>query len=213
MEDKVKCCLCEEEVSKDGSFIGEEGTDTAGEPVCETCWCESEPKSTFFFSDRGEDDSLVVDAVRNQPREEGYGKWKVEWHNSGGYRGHYEVTPPKEWKVVAADCALSYSEDEQNLKKFDDTLQEFLKENGIDFVRVFSRTSNVFSSGYDFFVKKADYKKVVKVSDKLKAVYRDPVKFNITAITGADPKDVTPTEKLFALLGAAMIGKRGSGKK
>lgn len=49
---------------------------------------------------------------------------------------------------------LSYHESEEMLKSFDERIRELFDEHGIDYARVFARSSNVFYNNYDLFVKR-----------------------------------------------------------
>jgi len=97
--------------------------------------------------------------------------------------------------LIRNDCILSYSEDAQELKHFDDELRNILTERGIRYARVFTRTSNVFSSGYDFFVHKDDFERaedvmaVLATAYQLRLRYRDSERFTMTALTGKDEFD------------------------
>ena len=139
------------------------------------------------------------------------GDFNVSWHDSGGWRGYYEVTS-KKWKNVHTDTALSMSEDEQELKEFDDKLQATLREKSIPFARVFSRTSNVFSTSYDFFVKRDDIPAVKGIVKTLAEKHRDPERFTSTALTGADPSEQTPEDKLFVAGAKRIMGGESSEK-
>jgi len=117
----------------------------------------------------------------------------VKWHSTDAWRGYYDVESDT-YERVQTDCILSYSEDAENLKEFDERLKAFCDEQGIRYARVFTRTSNVFSTGYDFFVLKEDANAVKKVIilmavSSLRAQYRDDEKFVLTALTGKDEWD------------------------
>ncbi|MBU2534484.1 MAG: hypothetical protein KKB37_17225, partial [Alphaproteobacteria bacterium] len=94
------------------------------------------------------------------------------------------------------------SRDAEELKQFDEELRNILTERGIRYARVFTRTSNVFSSGYDFFVHKDDfvmaegYMAVLTVVNRLSQQYRDDQRFTLTALTGKDEFD--EKDKLLA---------------
>jgi hypothetical protein len=49
---------------------------------------------------------------------------------------------------------LAYHESESMLKDFDQRIRELFEENGIDYARVFARSSNVFFQNYDLYVRK-----------------------------------------------------------
>jgi len=137
--------------------------------------------------------------------------FKIEWKSTDAWRGYYEVIESGDWVNVHSDCILAMSEDERELKNFDEKLEESCKERGITIVKVFCRTSNLFSSGYDVFVKREHVSVVDYVIKALKGEYRDPVRFNETALTGKDPKDITQNDKDFVM--GALLVKQGADPK
>jgi len=116
--------------------------------------------------------------------------FRAEWKATGGWRGYYEVIA-KGWVKFHSDCILAYSEDSKELEDFDDEIERYFREKNVRFAKVFSRTSNVCSQGYDFFVKKEDFKTAEEVRDalaqvnKLKEKFRDEERFLRTSITGS----------------------------
>ena len=165
----------------------------------------SEPEATVFYDDS--DEPHVISEYTDDTE----GDFDAKWHDSGGYRGYYVVTS-KKWKNVHTDTALSYSEDEAELKNFDDELQAELKNRSVSFARVFSRTSNVFSTSYDFFVKKDDVPVVKGIVNTLAKQHRDPERFTSTALTGADPSEQTSEDKLFVAGAKRIMGGESSEK-
>jgi hypothetical protein len=120
----------------------------------------------------------------------------VDWHSTDAWRGYYNVKI-KGWKNMHSDCILSMSEDAEDLKKFDDEMQNEFEAKGIHFARAFARTSNVFSGGYDLFVKDEDVHKANEIVSRLKKKYRDEEKFRFTALTGTSPSKATEHDKMF----------------
>ena len=99
--------------------------------------------------------------------------FEAVWVRSGGYSGYYDVkADPKKWTLLHDDNILAYSSDEKNLYTFHELLTKTLKDNGINFVGVFGRTSNVFSTTYNLFIEKGKYGVAKKFSDKLAKIYR-----------------------------------------
>ena len=162
---------------------------------------ESEPSATVLY---GEDEEPHIISEYTDTTE---GDFDVKWVSTDAWRGYYEPTS-KNWENVHSDVALSYSEDEADLKMFDDELRATLKENGIKYARVFSRSSNVFSGGYDFFVKKEDASKVKGFVSLLAVKYRDPEKFRFTALTGTDPSKATATDTKFVKYAGDILSGR-----
>ena len=111
------------------------------------------------------------------------------WHSTDAWRGYNEAVTT-EWVQVHDDCILSGSEDASELKSFDADLKRFLWEQGFEFAVVFGSTSNLFSCGYDVYVKKTDQSNILKTVllftklRQLASQFRDPTRFITTAITG-----------------------------
>lgn len=149
---------------------------------------ESEPCATVIYGDRPEEPCTVGDYHDTTD-----GDFRVKWHSTDAWRGYYEVESDT-YEKVHDDCILSGSRDAEELKDFDDKLREHCDKQGIRYARVFTRTSNVFSQGYDFFVHKEDVKEVKKwmlvaVVIGLRARYRDSERFKLIALTGKDAHD------------------------
>jgi len=115
------------------------------------------------------------------------------------WRGYYEPVA-EGWKVLHSDCILAFSEDERQLKEFDTDIKQVLWELGFEFAVCFGRTSNLFSCGYDVLIHQDEEEDIVKKTAlyvkiiELKAKFRDPARFNLTALTGKsdgfDQKDI-----------------------
>ena len=198
-----KCASCWEKVIDIARDCGidyvENGLHTEKGWICQGCLEheECEPPATVFFDD--DDYPHAVGEFINYTD----GDFKVEWHSIDGWRGYYEVKSDK-WVKIHDDCILSGSEDSEELKKFDEELQECLRKLGIRYARVFTRTSNIFSMGYDFFVRKEDFDRVKRVINilhlvnELKIKYRDDERFSITALTGKTrTSEFDKTDKLL----------------
>lgn len=199
-EPKV-CASCDGPVDEDN------GTSTPdGKPLCYPCYESdtSEPAATVVYSDEDEYPHTIGDYHNDTE-----GDFELAYHHTDAWRGHYSVTPSKDWAELHSDAILSMSEDERELKRFDELLQEALKDLGIRYARVFTRTSNLFCSGYDFFVEKKKLKKAEGIASHLKSVLRDPVRFTTTALTGKDPKDITNTDRLFAAMASRIMKNQG----
>jgi hypothetical protein len=152
---------------------------------------EGEPNARVFYSD-DEDEPHTIGHYHDDTD----GDFSISWVSSGGWRGYHTVKS-KRWTNVHTDDILSMSEDAGDLEQFDKEFQETLKGKGIRFARVFTTTSNVFSTGYDFFVPNNDAPKVMGIAKSLAKKHRDPEKFEFTALTGTDPSKATPKDKLF----------------
>jgi hypothetical protein len=184
---KVKCVSCGEFYPKNVMI----GQDEDGKPVCDRCVesDESEPGATVIYSDsEGRDcDPCTIGSYHNNTN----GEFTLGYVHTDGWRGYYTVKS-EVYEQVADDNILSMSADAEELKKFDDAIRKLCAEHNIRYARVFTRSSNVFSNGYDFFVYKADlekYKEIAELVDGLKELYRDPARYRMTALTGKDTFD------------------------
>jgi hypothetical protein len=135
---------------KDVAYQGDEGTSYSGKPLCETCYYEDEPCATVFY---GNDETpYVISGARNETE----GDFGVSWHPTDPWRGYYE-TRSEEYALVNTAELLSYHESERMLADFDKRTRQMFDEHGIDYARVFARSSNVFYRNYDLYVRKANY--------------------------------------------------------
>jgi hypothetical protein len=135
--------------------------------------------------------------------------FEAKYHKTDAWRGYYEIES-KKWKLFHGDTALAYSEDEAELKKFNDTLIEELRAKGIPVAQAVSRTSNVFSASVDYFVPKEHAAEADRIAKILAKQYRDEEKFTSTALTGANPSEQTKQDKMF-VQGAKHILATGEG--
>lgn len=191
------CNSCGQELQEDRKIFSDEQEVW----VCETCYDEDEPCLTIVTNDEGldqdgygsDENGLYRAYVKSYSNGTG-GEFRAKWVNSGGWRGYYEVIASKAWKKFHSDCILAYSGDSEELEGFDEKLEQYFQDKEIRFAKVFSRTSNVFSTGYDFFVKREDFKKAsdvgraLKVIETLKQKYRDNDRFAMTALTGTSKR-------------------------
>jgi len=143
----VKCSICEKKLKKGEVFYGDEGTYYEGKPLCEVCYYEDEPCATVFY---GRDDQpYVISLTRNETE----GDFEVEWHSTDPWRGYYE-TKSNKYSLVNTAELLAYHQSEEMLKDFDERIRELFDEHGIDYARVFARSSNIFYQNYDLYVKR-----------------------------------------------------------
>lgn len=154
----------------------------------------SEASATVYYGKAGDESDVYTIGYYHNDTD---GDFEVKWQDSGGWRGYYDVIPSKKWKLLHTDNILSYSEDSENLKKFDDALQDALVAHGIKFARIFTRSSNVFSTGLDTFVEAGREKEVEGIAKSLAKRYRNPADYELTALTGADPSSATKQDKML----------------
>lgn len=143
----MRCAACNDKIKRTQACFGDAGTFYEGKPLCETCYYEDEPCATVFYSK--EDTPYIVSHTRDETE----GDFKVKWHSTDLWRGYYETSSEKYSLVNTAEL-LAYHESERMLKDFDQRIRELLEENGIDYARVFARSSNIFFQNYDLYVKK-----------------------------------------------------------
>jgi hypothetical protein len=172
-----------EELSPMYDIYGEKTHEAVCERCKETIESEAEPMATVVFSENPDVALQITDY-----RDDTEGEFKVNWYSTSAWRGYFKVTSDN-WALMQSDCSLWGSYDSSQLEEFDQKFRELLDSKGIRWARVISRTSNVFSAGYDFFVEKdrADEATLYKVFLAVK--YRDQERFDKTALTGADPAD------------------------
>lgn len=196
-----QCVGCAVRKKDDDMMLGDKG-----ESVCETCYNEADPIATVVYSDprKGELEAQDGNSMNVITEYHNSTDFEVEYVKTDGWRGYYEVKKSAGWTNVHGDTILAHSEDEHELKNFDEKLEDFCAEKGIAWAKVFCRTSNVFSSGYDFFVPDENVNDVKAFVEKLKGKHRDPARFNSTALTGADPADQTKEDKQFVMAAGLM---------
>jgi hypothetical protein len=146
-EESRTCAMCEGPISKDQRYCGDEATEYAGKPLCETCYYEDEPVATVFYGT--DEEPRYISHTRNETE----GDFRVTWHPTDPWRGYYEAQSDK-YAQVLSDAILAYHESEAMLKDLNDRLIQLYDEHDLDFGRVFARTSNVFSTGLEFWVQR-----------------------------------------------------------
>ncbi len=170
---RLICACCEGEIGIDEPvYYGDEKTYYEGKPLCEACYFEDEPVARVYY---GRDNyPHIISLTRNETE----GDFWVKWRSTDPWRGYYEVYSDV-FSRIFSDTILAYHESEQMLKDLNDRLIELYSEKGIEFARVFTRTSNVFSTGFDFWVRKepGEILKACLILEQVKREvnYDDPV--------------------------------------
>ena len=135
----MKCSICEEEIKDESEvFYGDKATYYEGKLLCETCYFENEPVATVYFNK--DDYPHVISYTRNETE----GVFRAKWHSTDPWRGYYE-TESDDYALVNTAELLAYHESERMLKEFDEKIRELFNEHGIDYARVFARSSNILS--------------------------------------------------------------------
>ena len=143
----MKCAVCNKRIKRSEAYSGDKDTFYEGKPLCETCYYENEPAATVVYN--RDDEPHIISYTRNETE----GDFTVEWHSTDPWRGYYE-TKSKNYSLVNTAELLAYHESEQMLKEFDDKIRELFDGSGVEYARVFARSSNVFFQNYDLYVKK-----------------------------------------------------------
>jgi hypothetical protein len=200
----VKCAICGARLPKDEVYYGDKGTLYEGKPLCEVCYSEDEPCATVWYGDAGyaplgEDCPHRISETRNETD----GEFTVKWVPVDLWRGYYEAES-KVYTRLYEDCILSGSFDAEELKRFNDELEKILRKLGVRYAKVFARSSNVLSVGYEIWVHREDLNGeksflLGAALNVLKLKFRDPVRFKVTALTGkTNPADFKEADYLVA---------------
>lgn len=115
--------------------------------MCESCYYEDEPCATVIYSK--DDAPYIISDARNETE----GDFRVKWKSTDPWRGYYETESEKYALVDTAEL-LAYHESGKMLKDFDEKVRELFDDHGIEYAKVFARSSNVFYQNYDLYVKK-----------------------------------------------------------
>jgi len=143
----MRCSICETKLPRSEACYGDEGTLHEGKPLCETCYYEDEPAATVFYG--RDDEPHIISHTRNETEHD----FTVEWHSTDPWRGYYQTRSEKYSLVNTAEL-LAWHQSEQMLKEFDERIRERFDSSGIEYARVFARSSNVFYQNYDLYVRK-----------------------------------------------------------
>lgn len=192
MKEGKECISCGEGIQKDRPPVR-----TAEGPLCRNCLERerSEPAATLIH---GDGERGWIGPHTSSYRLEGKKPpVEISWQSIDPWRGYYSPTPAKGWSVLHSDNILAHSEDAGQLKEFDEELTAWLEERGIDYIKVFTRSSNVFSTGYELLVKEKFLTEAKVVAVLLALNYRDPGRYKSTALTGKDPEELTESDELF----------------
>lgn len=174
-----KCISCDE------PFTDERLQCDMNDKVCESCYSDDYNEPCVWVHHLLELNDKYSQKIGHYFNETN-GEFELTYVKTDGWRGHYDVTS-KNYTKVHNDCALSMSEDEQNLKQFDELLVSLAKKHKIGIVRVCNRTSNVFSLGVNYWVHNTHMEKYNRIVDKINVVkndLRNEDEFNRTAIFG-----------------------------
>jgi hypothetical protein len=143
----MKCSACEGRIRKSDAYFGDERTFYENKPLCESCYYEDEPCAVVYYNK--DEQPYIISGTRNETE----GEFWAEWHRTDPWRGYYE-TKSESYSLINTAELLAWHESEQMLKKFDERIRELFDEHGIEYARIFARSSNIFCQNYDLYVKK-----------------------------------------------------------
>ncbi|MHC1567670.1 MAG: hypothetical protein ACXQTD_08215 [Candidatus Syntropharchaeia archaeon] len=103
--------------------------------------------------------------------------FSFEWVPVDSWRGRYRVVPREGLVEVFSDSILHGHESEVMLKALDDIVMEVFDREGVDYYRVFSRTSNLFCTCFGIYVERdrEQFGREVVEAVKRYVNYDDPV--------------------------------------
>jgi len=157
----VKCYSCDSKIRKSEAYYGDKGTYYEGKPLCNSCYNEDEPCATVFY---GKDETpYTISHARNETD----GDFRTHFVHTDAWRGYHQTESDKYALVNTAEL-LAYHESEEMLANFDKKIRELYDEHGIDYARVFVRSSNVFYQNYDLYAKKEQYLPAYLLANKAK---------------------------------------------
>ena len=178
MTKKIKCNECEEEILQDESFYSDEysisGINGKDKVICDTCHSEDEAPVTVISFNGGE--NTVSIGEYNCYTEEADDQMihflksitGIKWHSTDGWRGYYDVTIDGSYKKISDGWVTGWLDDRMSHKQPSVDIFEALKEdanNGLLEFRVFwvfARTSNVFSTACDIYIRDDDEDAIIK---------------------------------------------------
>jgi len=164
---------------------------------------EDEPAVTLQYGSDEDEDIREIKTWSNNTD----GDFEAHWVSTDAWRGYYEVkADPRMWTKVHEDTVLAMSEDEQNLMAFDEVVRKAMDQAKIRYVRAVSRTSNLFSAGYDLFVEADQAERIESLINILGPVYRDPKRVYATAMTGKDPRNITRSDVAVLNIAGILLG-------
>jgi len=163
---------CEKQMEDDEIYFGDEATHYERKPLCETCYYEDEPVATLYCGQQTEPYHI------SQARNDTCGEFRALWRSTDPWRGRYQLSS-ESYAMVFSDAILAYHESEAMLKELNDSVVERYSQADIDFYRAFLRTSNLFCTDYDIWVRKDPAQMLIShiILEKTKAEvdYNDPL--------------------------------------
>lgn len=179
----MKCKMCEEPIKKDEEMYSQK---LDGE-CHDSCFYEADLIGTAFafnpkenkitkwvvtdsyemYGENDYDGSLDEKTLGDMITEEEEScPIKFKWVSTDGWRGYFDVEQSGYVSIHEAPI-LAYHESQEKLKELDAQIKEEFWERGINFIIAVTRTSNVFSMGYDILVDEDHTKEAKKILKRL----------------------------------------------
>jgi hypothetical protein len=143
----MRCAICDKKIKASEVCFGDVGTPYEGKPLCEECYYFDEPAATVYYG-RDKFPRMISNTIN-----ETEGDFSVRWQSIDPWRGYYEVKSEK-YSLLNSTELLASHESEKMLKNFDERLTRLFEDYGIEYARVFARSSNVFCMKYNVYAKK-----------------------------------------------------------
>lgn len=141
------CACCESPIGKGQVLYGDPDTYYENKPLCESCYDGDEPVASVYLPDDR------IPQFISYTRNETEGEFRVRWDWIDSGRGHYKMESD-DYINLLSDAILSGHESAKMLAELNQRIQEEFLGNGINFRRIFTRTSNIFCTGYNVWIKK-----------------------------------------------------------
>lgn len=144
IDDAYVCDSCDQ--------VRSEAYEYDGEMICRRCEEDDlrEPMATVKHSEFSR--PLRIGHYRNETELELENGFEAEWVSTSAWRGYVKVSAEGDWKLVESKNVLTAWND-RDVKKLDEKLTDLADQYDVEWARVMSRTSNVFSNNFDFFVR------------------------------------------------------------
>jgi len=144
IDDAYVCDVCDQ--------VRQHAYEHDGEMVCQRCREDDlrEPMATVKHSEIRR--PLRIGSYENETEYELDDGFETEWVSTDAWRGYVKVSAQGDWQLVESKNVLTAWND-RDVKELDEELKELASHFNVEWARVMSRTSNVFSNNFDFYVR------------------------------------------------------------
>ena len=164
----VKCVCCENEFNLQSTQIARDGS-----PICESCFYDdtSEPDVDItIHHSKGDKIYTDIDIIRLGYYADDYSDTDFEGdfyteHHYNNWRGYTDVKSDKWIEVGLVNTSQEY------LAKMVNQFGNILLDNNIEYASCSARTSNCLVVNLSYWVQKEDYKKAMRIKNKLLKKY------------------------------------------